>query len=172
MRKYLPPPHKFRPKTLDSTDTVDFTHFRRTVNRYRGICSAIKCPLDITADDYYVISNGAVYNAIQAAYIVLRIMGYYRVSCLPSTIMLPASVWLPIGMFCSCVCMCECTTRIFTGLKIRIRSQMYGHLHVLHFILNFTASLYDGKYDCYHTGVLRSISRPIYVIATQMDATN
>ena len=37
MRKYLPPPHKFRPKTLDSTDTVDFTHFRRTVNRYCGI---------------------------------------------------------------------------------------------------------------------------------------
>ena len=34
MRKYLPPPHKFRPKNLDSTDTVDFTHFRRTVNRY------------------------------------------------------------------------------------------------------------------------------------------
>ena len=34
MRKYLPPPHKIRPKTLDSTDTVDFTHFRRTVNRY------------------------------------------------------------------------------------------------------------------------------------------
>ena len=34
MQKYLPPPHKFRPKTLDSTDTVDFTHFRRTVNRY------------------------------------------------------------------------------------------------------------------------------------------
>ena len=25
MPKYLPPPHKFRPKTLDSTDTVDFT---------------------------------------------------------------------------------------------------------------------------------------------------
>ena len=25
---------QFRPKTLDSTDTVDFTHFRRTVNRY------------------------------------------------------------------------------------------------------------------------------------------
>ena len=34
MRKYLPPPHKFRPKTLDSTNSVDFTHFRRTVNRY------------------------------------------------------------------------------------------------------------------------------------------
>ena len=34
MPKYLPPPHKFRPKTLDSTDTVDFTHFRLTVNRY------------------------------------------------------------------------------------------------------------------------------------------
>ena len=26
--KYLPPPHKFRPKTLDSTDTVDFTRFQ------------------------------------------------------------------------------------------------------------------------------------------------
>ena len=36
MRKYLPPPHKFTQKTLDSTDTVDFTHFRRTVNRYCG----------------------------------------------------------------------------------------------------------------------------------------
>ena len=32
--KKLTTPHKFRPKTLDSTDTVDFTHFRRTVNRY------------------------------------------------------------------------------------------------------------------------------------------
>ena len=32
--KMLTTPHKFRPKTLDSTDTVDFTHFRRTVNRY------------------------------------------------------------------------------------------------------------------------------------------
>ena len=37
MPKYLPPPHKFRPKTLNSTDTVDFTHFRRTVNRYCGV---------------------------------------------------------------------------------------------------------------------------------------
>ena len=37
-----------------------------------------------------------------------------------------------------------------TVLKIRIRSQMYGHLHVLHLILYlaFTASLYDGKYAC------------------------
>ena len=35
MRKYLPPPH-FRPKTLDSTDSIDFTHFKRTVNRYYG----------------------------------------------------------------------------------------------------------------------------------------
>ena len=38
MRKYLPTPHKSRPKTLDSTDTVDFTHFRRTVNRYCDHC--------------------------------------------------------------------------------------------------------------------------------------
>ena len=38
--------------------------------------SAIKCPLEITADDYFVTSNGGAYDAIQAAYIVLRIMGY------------------------------------------------------------------------------------------------
>ena len=48
-----------------------------TLDRYCSICSAIKCPLEITADDYFVTSNGAVYDAIQAAYIVLRIMGYY-----------------------------------------------------------------------------------------------
>ena len=47
-----------------------------TLDRYRNICSAIKCPLEITADDYFVTSNGAVYDAIQAAYILLRIMGY------------------------------------------------------------------------------------------------
>ena len=46
-----------------------------TLDRYRSICSAIKCPLEITADDYFVTSNDAVYDAIQAAYIVLRIMG-------------------------------------------------------------------------------------------------
>ena len=68
-------------------------------DRYRSICSAIKCPLEITADDYFVSSNSAVYDAIQAAYIVLRIMGCQRVSCLQSTIILPASVWLPNCMF-------------------------------------------------------------------------
>ena len=47
---------------------------------------------------------------------------------------------------------------------------MYGHLHVLHFILysTFTASLYDGKYACFHMGVVRSISRLIHGIARQM----
>ena len=38
IRKYAKktnhPLTNFRPKTLDSTDTVDFTHFRHTVNRY------------------------------------------------------------------------------------------------------------------------------------------
>ena len=82
-----------------------------TLDRYRSICSAIKCPLEITADDYFVKSNGAVYHAIQAAYIVLRIMGNWRVLCLPSTIILPASVWLPNCMFYSCVCICERTYR-------------------------------------------------------------
>ena len=47
-----------------------------TLGRYRSICSAIKCPLEITADYCCVTSNGAVYDAIQAAYIVLRIIGY------------------------------------------------------------------------------------------------
>ena len=81
-----------------------------TCDRYRSICSAIKCPLEITADDYFVTSNGAVYHAIQTAYIVLRILGYLRVSCLPSIIILPASVCLPICLLCSCDCMCERTT--------------------------------------------------------------
>ena len=43
MPKYLPSPHKFRPKTLDSTDTVDFTHFRRTVNQYCGLWRNYRC---------------------------------------------------------------------------------------------------------------------------------
>ena len=46
---------------------------------------------------------------------------------------------------------------------------MYGHLHVLHFILylTFTASLYYGKYACFHMGVVRSLSRLIHGIARQ-----
>ena len=37
---------------------------------------------------------------------------------------------------------------------MRIRSQMYGHLRVLHCILSvtFTASLYGGKYACFSYG--------------------
>ena len=68
--------------------------------------------VETTADDYFVTSNGAVYYALQAAYIVLRIMGYLRVSCLPSTIILSGSVCVYLSVcFCSCVCMCELTTR-------------------------------------------------------------
>ena len=37
-----------------------------TLDRYRSICSAIKCPFEITTDDYFVASNGAGYDAIQA----------------------------------------------------------------------------------------------------------
>ena len=59
---------------------------------------------------------------------------------------------------------------------MQIRSQMYGHLHVhvLHFMLylTFTASLYDGKYACFHMGVVRSISRAIHGIAKQMGTSN
>ena len=51
---------------------------------------------------------------------------------------------------------------------------LYRHLHVLHLILylTFTASLYDGKYVCFHMGVMGSISRPIRGIAMQMGASN
>ena len=140
-----------------------------TLDRYPSICSAIKCPLEITADDYFITLNGVVYDAIQAAYIVLRIIGYSHVSCLPSTTIVHASVWLPNCMFCSCVCMCERATR-----NAQISSQMYGHLHALHFILylTFTASLYDRKYACFHMGVVRSISRLIHGIARQIGASN
>ena len=50
---------------------------------------------------------------------------------------------------------------------------MYGHLPVLHFILylTLTASLYDGKYACFHMGVVRAI-RLIRGIAMQMGASN
>ena len=48
------------------------------------------------------------------------------------------------------------------------------HLHVLHFILYlaFAATLYDGKYACFHMGVVRSISRLVHGIARQMGASN
>ena len=38
--------------------------------------------------------------------------------------------------------------------------------------LTFTASLYDGKYACFHMGVVRSISRLIHGIARQIGASN
>ena len=38
--------------------------------------------------------------------------------------------------------------------------------------LTFTTSLYDGKYACFHMGVVRSISRLIHGIARQMGASN
>ena len=47
-----------------------------TLDRYRSIRSAIKCPYKITADDYFVSSKSEVYDAIQAAYLFLRIKGH------------------------------------------------------------------------------------------------
>ena len=41
-----------------------------------------------------------------------------------------------------------------------------------HFIFNFTASLYDEKYACFHMEVVRSLSRLIHGIARQMGASN
>ena len=78
-----------------------------TLDRYRSICSAIKCSLEITADDYFVTSNGAVYDAIQAAYsstdngLLTSFMPtkYHHFAC------------SRLATYCSCVCMCERTTR-------------------------------------------------------------
>ena len=38
--------------------------------------------------------------------------------------------------------------------------------------LTFAASLYDGKYACFHMGVVRSISRLIHGIARQIGVSN
>ena len=42
----------------------------------------------------------------------------------------------------------------------------------LYFIFIFTASLYDGKYACFHMGVMRLICRHIHGIARQIGAYN
>ena len=95
-----------------------------TWDRYRSICSAIKCPLENTADDYFVTSNGEDYNATQAAYIVLQIMGYLRVPCLPRTIIcLLPPVYLSVYFVHVTVC---ASVQLMFGSR------------------NF-ASLYDGK---------------------------
>ena len=76
-----------------------------TWDRYRSICSAIKCVLEITEDDYFVTSIGAVYDAIQAAYLVLRILGYLRVYAyqVPSFCLLPF-VYLSVCFVLVTVC--------------------------------------------------------------------
>ena len=43
--------------------------------------------------------------------------------------------------------------------------------YTFHLYLTFTASLYEGKYACFHMGVVRSLSTPIHGIARQMGAT-
>ena len=40
------------------------------------------------------------------------------------------------------------------------------------FIFNFYCFLYDGKYACFHMGVVRSISRLTHELARQMGAAN
>ena len=70
------------------------------LDRYSSICSAKNCPLEVTADDYFVTSNGAVYNAIQAAYIVLRIVGYFKTRFMPTKY--HQFCLLPSGYFIVC----------------------------------------------------------------------
>ena len=140
-----------------------------TWDRYHSICSSIKSALEITADNYFVTSNGAVYDAIQAAYIVLLIMGYLRISCQPSTIILHTYVYLPICMFCSCVCMCERTTRNTQSWNMnKITDVRALTCTSFHFIRLYMME----KYACFHMGLVRSISRPIHGIARQMGSFN
>ena len=61
--------------------------------------------------------TGMVYNEIHAAYIGLGIMVYFCILCLPNTIMLSASVFLAICMFCTCVCMRKRTIRLTQSWK-------------------------------------------------------
>ena len=118
-----------------------------TWDRYCSICSSIKFPLEITAGDYFVASNGAVYDAIKAAYIVLRIMGYIRASCLPSTIILPASFCLPICMCCSiCLKGASVQLEIHSPENTNMITDVWAHTcTTFQFISKFNASIYDGK---------------------------
>ena len=54
------------------------------------------------------------------------------------------------------------------------RPENTNALNVLHFVLylTFSASLYDGKYACFHMRVVRLASRLIHGIARQMGASN
>ena len=64
MRKYLPPPHKFRPKTLDSTDTVDFTHFKLfpTVNPRIYFCKFLTLSNQTSLQKSRIVwFNGLIY---------------------------------------------------------------------------------------------------------------
>ena len=44
-----------------------FVAFLYSLSIYCSTCSDIKCTLETSADDYLLTSNGAVYDAIQAA---------------------------------------------------------------------------------------------------------
>ena len=68
-----------------------------TLDRYRSICSAIKCPSEITADDYFVKLNGAVYDAIQAAYYIYR---YWVIKF--HAYQVPSFCLLPLGYLIVC----------------------------------------------------------------------
>ena len=137
-----------------------------TLDRYRNIYSAIKCPLEITADEFFVTSNlrcnpSCLYSSTNNG-LLTRFMPtkYHHFACFRlATLLYVLFMCLYVRPY----------ILKRTGLKIRIRSQMFGHLRVLNFILYLT---FDGKYACFYMGVVRSISRPINVIARQMSVAN
>ena len=53
-------------------------------------------------------------------------------------------------------------------------SKIFKKFCLINFVLylTFAASLYDGKYACFHMGVVRSISRLIHGIARQIGVSN
>ena len=144
-----------------------------TLDRYRSICSAIICPLEITADGYFVTSKWCGLRCNPSCLYISTDNGLL-------TRFMPTK-YHHFACFVRYLNVCFVHVSVCASVQLemhrpgkRIRSQMYRHSHVLHFILflTFTASLYDGKYACFYMGVVRSITRLIHGIARQMGAFN
>ena len=93
-------------------------------------------------DDYFVTSNGVVYNAIQAAYIVIRIMGYLHVSCLPSTIILPASVCL--------LSVCFVYVSVCVSVQLEIHSPENTNMITVERTLTCTTFYFIFNFYCFY----------------------
>ena len=124
-----------------------------TWDRYRSLCSAIKCLLEITADDYFVTSNGwglrcnpsclcsCLYNSTDTG-LFTRFMPtkYHHFACF---------VCLPICLLCSFDCMCKRTTHVriqefLTGGVQAWLSENRSDVLFFVLVLNLFHSFYRG----------------------------